>query len=137
MVIVADGTPTRRARLERVLTSDPGMGVMRHADAGYDEAIEAADERGVVIRAADGLAARGAARGTVRKFTKTDSATGREIAALPRGVGNKRATIAGARWSRAPADSKPRPTYTIGAGRFVTRCPSACCSFRQDADRNL
>ena len=49
MVVVADGTPRRRARLERVLTSDPGMGVIRHADAGYDEAIKAADERGVVI----------------------------------------------------------------------------------------
>ena len=41
-VIVADGTPEAAARLERVLTSDPGMGVVRHADAGYDEAIEAA-----------------------------------------------------------------------------------------------
>ena len=35
-VIVADGTPAARARLERVLTNDPGMGVARHADAGYD-----------------------------------------------------------------------------------------------------
>ena len=38
-----------RARLERVLTNDPGMGVMRHADAGYPEAIEARGERGVRI----------------------------------------------------------------------------------------
>ena len=38
-VIVADGTPEAARRLERVLTSDPGMGVIRHADAGYEEAI--------------------------------------------------------------------------------------------------
>jgi len=49
MVIVADGTPAAAARLERVLTSDPGMGVIRHADAGYERAIEVADERGVRI----------------------------------------------------------------------------------------
>jgi urocanate hydratase len=42
MVIVADGTPEAAKRLERVLTSDPGMGVARHADAGYPEAIAAA-----------------------------------------------------------------------------------------------
>ncbi len=41
-VIVADGTPAAALRLERVLTTDPGMGVVRHADAGYPEAIEAA-----------------------------------------------------------------------------------------------
>ena len=41
-VIVADGTPEAAARLERVLTTDPGMGVVRHADAGYPEAIDAA-----------------------------------------------------------------------------------------------
>ncbi|MHB8192675.1 MAG: urocanate hydratase [Bellilinea sp.] len=49
MVIVADGTPAAARRLERVLTSDPGMGVVRHADAGYPEAIKAAEERGVRI----------------------------------------------------------------------------------------
>src|SRR5574340_331680 len=49
MVIVADGTPAAARRLERVLTTDPGMGVVRHADAGYPEAIKAARERGVRI----------------------------------------------------------------------------------------
>jgi urocanate hydratase len=49
MVVVADGTPEAAARLERVLTSDPGMGVLRHADAGYERALEVADERGVRI----------------------------------------------------------------------------------------
>jgi len=48
-VIVADGTPEAAARLERVLTVDPGMGVARHADAGYERAIEVAQERGVTI----------------------------------------------------------------------------------------
>ncbi|HEY4178641.1 MAG TPA: urocanate hydratase [Kofleriaceae bacterium] len=49
MVVVADGTERAARCLDRVLTSDPGMGVIRHADAGYDEAIRTADERGVVI----------------------------------------------------------------------------------------
>jgi urocanate hydratase len=49
MVIVADGTPAAAARLERVLTCDPGTGVMRHADAGYERAIEVARGRGVKI----------------------------------------------------------------------------------------
>jgi len=49
MVIVADGTDAAAKRLERVLTSDPGMGVVRHADAGYERAIHVAKERGVRI----------------------------------------------------------------------------------------
>src|SRR5712664_120244 len=48
-VIVADGTPAAAKRLERVLTSDPAMGVLRHADAGYEQAIQVARERGVQI----------------------------------------------------------------------------------------
>jgi len=48
-VIVADGTPAAARRLERVLTSDPGMGVARHADAGYPDAIQFAREHGVKI----------------------------------------------------------------------------------------
>ena len=46
-VIVADGTPEAARRLERVLTTDPGMGIVRHADAGYPEAIEAARRMGI------------------------------------------------------------------------------------------
>ena len=49
MVIVADGTPEAAARLQRVLTTDPGMGVARHADAGYESAVQVARERGVKI----------------------------------------------------------------------------------------
>ncbi|HWQ15116.1 MAG TPA: urocanate hydratase [Roseiflexaceae bacterium] len=48
-VIVADGTPQAARRLERVLTTDPGMGVVRHADAGYPEAIAFAREHGIAI----------------------------------------------------------------------------------------
>jgi len=48
-VIVADGTSAAARRLERVLTSDPGMGVVRHVDAGYPEAIEAARRGGIKI----------------------------------------------------------------------------------------
>jgi len=49
MVVVADGTPEAAKRLERVLTTDPGMGVIRHADAGYDDAVAFARERGVYV----------------------------------------------------------------------------------------
>lgn len=49
MVIVADGTPEAARRLERVLTTDPGMGIVRHADAGYELAIRTAKEKGVKI----------------------------------------------------------------------------------------
>ncbi len=49
MVVVADGTAETARKLERVLTNDPGTGVMRHADAGYERAREVARERGVRI----------------------------------------------------------------------------------------
>ena len=49
MVIVADGTPEAAARLERVLTNDPGTGVMRHVDAGYQLAVDAAKRHGIKI----------------------------------------------------------------------------------------
>ena len=48
-VTVADGTPLAAEKIERVLTNDPGMGVIRHVDAGYDRAVEVADERGVRV----------------------------------------------------------------------------------------
>jgi urocanate hydratase len=47
MVIVADGTPEAAKRLERVLWNDPATGVMRHADAGYEDAIACAREKGL------------------------------------------------------------------------------------------
>jgi len=55
MVAVADGTAMADRRLERVLTADPGTGVMRHADAGYDLAIETARERGVDLPMVNGV----------------------------------------------------------------------------------
>ena len=47
MVVLADGTDEMADRLQRVLTTDPAMGVLRHLDAGYEEAAEAAAERGL------------------------------------------------------------------------------------------
>jgi urocanate hydratase len=49
MVCVADGTDLAAQKLSRVLLADPGMGVIRHADAGYERAIDVAKERGVRI----------------------------------------------------------------------------------------
>jgi urocanate hydratase len=53
MVVVADGTDEAAERLERVLTTDPGTGVIRHADAGYEEALQAAQEHGVRLPGRD------------------------------------------------------------------------------------
>jgi urocanate hydratase len=49
MVVVADGSAEADAKIERVLTCDPGIGVARHADAGYPEAIAAATSHGIKI----------------------------------------------------------------------------------------
>jgi urocanate hydratase len=54
MVVVADGSDLAAQKVERVLTSDPGMGVVRHVDAGYERAIDVARERGVHIPMLDG-----------------------------------------------------------------------------------
>jgi urocanate hydratase len=51
---VADGTDQGGFRVERVLTNDPGTGVMRHADAGYDKARQVARDRGVDLPMLDG-----------------------------------------------------------------------------------
>ncbi|WP_423447208.1 urocanate hydratase [Kocuria sp. KSNUG] len=56
-VSVADGTDLAAEKLERLLTNDPGMGVIRHADAGYERAVQVADERGVNIPMHNDLAA--------------------------------------------------------------------------------
>ena len=53
MVAVADGTALAAEKLERVLTTDPGTGVIRHADAGYDRALEVAADRGVRLPMAE------------------------------------------------------------------------------------
>ncbi|MGZ5292491.1 MAG: urocanate hydratase [Actinomycetota bacterium] len=56
MVVVADGTENAAGRLQRVLTTDPGMGVVRHVDAGYERAEEVARERGVRVPMQEGEA---------------------------------------------------------------------------------
>ena len=53
-VLVADGTPEMRSRIERVLTNDPGLGVARHADAGYQEAVETAEAHGIRLPMREG-----------------------------------------------------------------------------------
>ena len=53
-VTVADGTELAAQKIERVLTNDPGMGVIRHVDAGYERAVEVAEERGVRVPMAEG-----------------------------------------------------------------------------------
>jgi urocanate hydratase len=53
-VTVADGTDLAAQKIERVLTNDPGMGVIRHVDAGYDDAFEVARERGVRVPMQEG-----------------------------------------------------------------------------------
>ncbi|SEA46649.1 urocanate hydratase [Leifsonia sp. 21MFCrub1.1] len=55
-VVVADGTPLAAEKIERVLTNDPGTGVMRHVDAGYERAVEVAEERGLRIPMREGAA---------------------------------------------------------------------------------
>ena len=55
MVVVADGTDDADKRLQRVLTTDPGTGVMRHVDAGYDKAKRIAKERKVNVGIVEGL----------------------------------------------------------------------------------
>lgn len=55
MVIVADGQPGTAARLERVLTTDPGTGIVRHADAGYAQAVEAARRHGLPLPMSPGI----------------------------------------------------------------------------------
>jgi urocanate hydratase len=56
MVCLADGTDLAAEKLSRVLVTDPGMGVIRHADAGYERAVEVADERGVRLPMREGPA---------------------------------------------------------------------------------
>ena len=55
MVVVADGTEKADKRLQRVLTTDPGTGVMRHVDAGYDKAKRVAKERNLNVGIVEGL----------------------------------------------------------------------------------
>ncbi len=73
MVIVCDGSADADARLERVLTNDPGTGVMRHADAGYPEAIEFAKAKGMDLPGITGTARAGARGETPRATTRGEA----------------------------------------------------------------
>ncbi|CAM2946493.1 urocanate hydratase [Saccharomonospora xinjiangensis] len=72
-VTVADGTDLAARKIERVLTNDPAMGVLRHADAGYERAVEVADERGLRVPMRD-----------TDTGTGTGTATGTSTGAAPR-----------------------------------------------------
>ena len=72
MVVLADGTRDAAERLERVLTTDPGTGVMRHADAGYEEALDAAREHGLDLPSWDGPSLDRAHRLTVTRLLIRD-----------------------------------------------------------------
>ncbi len=81
-VCVADGTELAAQKIERVLTNDPGMGVIRHVDAGYDRAVEVADERGVRVPMSSSWLAEEGASGSVtqtraRARERSRSATSR------------------------------------------------------------
>ena len=105
-VTVADGTELAAQKIERVLTNDPGMGVIRHVDAGYDRAVEVAEERG---RAGADVGGRG--RGP--RASPKMAVRGRAAAALPsRGHGGR----------HSPATTEPRWT-----SRPSTPCFSATC----------
>ena len=71
MVVVADGTDLAARKLERVLTTDPAMGVLRHVDAGYERAIEVARERGVHVPMLDQVA--GTGRGSAHRDLRPGS----------------------------------------------------------------
>jgi len=73
-VSVADGTPLAAEKIARVLTNDPAMGVIRHVDAGYDRAVEIADERNVRVPMREGAASAGAGEPT--GAAASDSAAG-------------------------------------------------------------
>ncbi len=83
MVIVADGTDDAARRLERVLTSDPGMGVARHADAGYDRAAQVARERGVRVPMLDRSRAVSPAPTTIPRPDLVAALVGRAGAGAP------------------------------------------------------
>ena len=125
MVIVADGTEAAARRLERVLTGDPGMGVVRHADAGYPEAIACARERGVDLPM---LAPR---RPDVR--SETAPPADRLAAARPR---------AGlARRGRDPAGRRPGGGAAaggrLGGRRLSSSSPCSGCGLRPARERRI
>ena len=74
-VCVADGTDLAAQKIERVLTNDPAMGVIRHVDAGYDRAVEVAEERGVRIPVREELSPGPNPRMSERQVRSANAAT--------------------------------------------------------------
>ena len=87
MVCVADGTDLAAEKLERVLTADPGMGVIRHVDAGYDRAVEVAEERGVRIPMRERDRPRDRARSATPSCASARARSARRSCARPRSSG--------------------------------------------------
>ena len=109
MVVVADGTELAAQKLERVLTTDPGMGVLRHVDAGYERAVEVARERGVHVPMLDGLSGRPASGrgGHLGRRRRRSSSTGSGIVTMWRTLMTaRRAGTRAARRSRPPRSSR-------------------------------
>ena len=147
MVVVADGTPEAAARLERVLTTDPGMGVLRHADAGYERAIEVADERGVRIPMRttpdDGWTRwlrpeawhvvaghRAGVPGSLGRWILLDAGEPPAMtSSAPHSSPMPRHRSSGSSRSRARSSSCLRPRHGLGAGLSVARADDAAgCS---------
>ena len=126
-VTVADGTPLAAEKIARVLTNDPGMGVIRHVDAGYDRAVEVADERGVRIPMREGdAAARAAARDRhARSPTSASSSPATRRSATARrwaSCATPRSSIEDGRvaWVGAAARcARPPTSASTSAGRAV------------------
>ncbi len=78
-VCVADGTDLAAQKIERVLTNDPGMGVIRHVDAGYDRAVEVAAERDVRIPMTEGRSARACSGGAQPRSPTAGLGNGRVV----------------------------------------------------------
>jgi urocanate hydratase len=112
-VSVADGTSLAAQKLERVLTNDPGMGVIRHVDAGYDRAAEVADERGVRVPMRDNARVL-----PVSSPRSAMSAATRSAAAIrgTRSTGRNRTCARGSSSARWVSNSTSRPTATATSG---------------------
>ena len=111
MVVVADGTDDAAERLERVLTADPGTGVMRHADAGYPEAVEHAREHGLDLPSMESVDSRGCRRSAPRADRARPRPVGRRLVRRQR---SGRAVVAERRTSgrRLRYEGKPEfPEY--------------------------
>ena len=106
MVVVADGTALAAEKLERVLTTDPGMGVIRHADAGYERAIDVARERGVRVPMLEASRSydRAAASATSSSVVASSGRTAATMSAVE--VASEARMLRPGR--RAPRPSRPR-----------------------------